>query len=62
MIRMFLCFGASTAAAKTVTVGSVSGAVGADVSLPITLDEPSGVGGVAFTLNYNPSIFTFKGL
>ncbi len=62
MIGMFVCFGASIAAAKTVTVGNASGAVGADVNLPITLNDPSGVGGVAFTLNYNPAIFTFKGL
>ncbi len=62
MIGIFVCFGAANAVAKTLTVGSASGQVGADVSILITLDEYAGVGGVAFTLNYDSNIFTFKGL
>jgi hypothetical protein len=50
------------APAKTVTVGSASGALGQTVKLPITIDDPTGVGGVAFTLTYDASTFEFVGL
>ncbi len=48
---------------RTLTVGTASGTVGgADVTVPITISDATGVGGVAFTLTYNPAFFTFKGL
>lgn len=53
---------ASAQTARTLTVGTVSGAVGADVLVPITINDATGVGGIAFTITYNPAIFTFKGL
>lgn len=54
---------ASAQTARTLTVGTASGTVGgADVLIPITINDAAGVGGVAFTLTYNPAIFTFKGL
>jgi hypothetical protein len=52
----------ATVSAKTLTVGTVSGDVNATVLIPITINDPAGVGGVAFTLNYNPALFTFVGL
>jgi len=62
VIWTYICFNAPGADAKVVTVGSVSGAVGADVSLPITLDDPTGVWSASFTINYDPDIFEFRGL
>jgi len=47
---------------KTLTVGSGSGDYGDTVAVPITVDSPAGVGGVAFTLTYNSSVFEFQGL
>ncbi len=50
--------------AKTLTVGSGSGTAGqsTEVLIPITIDDPSGVGGIAFTITYNPAALTFLGL
>lgn len=59
---------AAPALAKTLTVGTASGeykplpATPVEVTVPITIDDPSGVGGIAFTLTYNPLVFQFKGL
>ena len=47
---------------KTLTVGSGSGSYGDTVAVPITIDDPAGVGGVAFALSYNPAVFEFQGL
>ena len=47
---------------KTLTAGTGSGAWGATVSVPITIDDPAGVGGVAFTVTYDPGVFEFKGI
>lgn len=58
----FLCTTSAFAATKTLTVGSTSGSYNATVSLPITIDDPSGVGGIAFTLGYDPDLFDFIGL
>lgn len=53
----------ATQVQKTITAGTASGTLGgADVSVPITIDDPTGVGGIAFTVKYDPSIFEFKGL
>jgi predicted aconitase with swiveling domain len=65
---LVLAVGSASAvvAPKTLTVGTVSGefnvAVPVTVSIPITINDPAGLGGVAFTLNYNPALFTFVGL
>jgi hypothetical protein len=48
-----------SASARTLTVGTVSGTVATDVLIPITIDDPTGVGGVAFTITYDPALFTF---
>jgi hypothetical protein len=50
------------ATAKTVTVGTGSGAYGDTVSVPISVDDPAGIGGVAFTLTYDQNVFEFLGL
>jgi hypothetical protein len=52
----------AAAADKTLTVGTGSGAVGATISIPIVLNDASGVGGVAFTMTYFPDILEFAGL
>ena len=57
---LFVFSGSAYAATdKTLTVGSGSGVYGATVSVPITIDNPAGVGGAAFTLTYNSTIFDF---
>lgn len=45
---------------KTLTIGSASGGYGDEVSVPISIDDPSGVGGLAFTITYDPDIFNLK--
>ena len=62
LLSCFMVFG--TATANTLTVGSDSGDVGYTATLPITmsLDQGVEVGGVAFTLGYDPDIFEFVGL
>ncbi len=57
-----LIVGPATATAKTLTAGTNSGAIDAEVSIPITLDDPSGVGGIAFTLTYDPAVLQFVSL
>ena len=47
---------------KTLSGGTVEGAIGDTVSLPIALDDATGIGGVAFTLKYDPAVFEFVGL
>jgi hypothetical protein len=49
-------------AAKTVSAGSVSGNIGSTVSVPIILNDPTGVGGVSFALLYDATKFDFVGL
>jgi large repetitive protein len=57
---------AAVPATRTITVGTGSGAAGqsAEVLLPITIDYPDavGVGGIAFTIAYDPAALTFLGL
>ncbi|MEW6427699.1 MAG: carboxypeptidase regulatory-like domain-containing protein [Thermodesulfobacteriota bacterium] len=50
------------ATTKTLTAGTVSGNHNATVNVPISVSDPTGVGGAAFTLLYNPSLLTFVGL
>lgn len=54
----------TTATAKTLTVGTGTGTAGQtpEVLIPITINDPTGVGGIAFTITYNPAALTFLGL
>lgn len=62
LVLFFLLCGQGTASGKTLTAGKVSGAMNGMVSVPVTLDDPTGVGGVAFTMTYDPAVFEFQGL
>lgn len=54
---------AATAALRTITAqDKVTGNVGTTVSVPITIDDATGVGGIAFTIKYDPAVFDFAGL
>ncbi|MBN1380500.1 MAG: carboxypeptidase regulatory-like domain-containing protein [Deltaproteobacteria bacterium] len=59
---LFMMASQAVAADKTVTLGTASGNVGATVSVPITIDDATGVGGVAFTIAYEADLFEFVGL
>jgi hypothetical protein len=48
--------------AKTLSLGSGAGNYDDIVSLPVTLDDPSGVSGFSFTLSYDPKMLTFVGI
>ena len=68
-IMVFLLTGALLCAApafavadKTLIVGNGSGNYNDIVSLPITLNDPTGVGGAAFTMTYDTDVFEFMGL
>lgn len=65
LILLLVAVGAASAdvaAARTLSVGSVSGAVGEEVVVPITVNDATGIGGIAFTVGYDPSILEFKGM
>ena len=63
LMGLFVFSGSAYAATdKTLTVGSCSGSYGDTVAVPITIDDPVGVGGVAFTLAYDSDVFEFQGL
>jgi len=47
---------------RTLTAGSATGAVNAEVVVPVTIDDPEGIGGIAFTVGYDPAILEFKGV
>ncbi len=57
---------AAVPATRTITAGTGSGTAGqtAEVLIPITIDYPDGVGvgGIAFTIVYDPVALTFLGL
>jgi hypothetical protein len=59
---LFLICGPAAAANKILTAGPASGDIGATVSVPIKIDDPTGVGGIAFTMTYPPTVFEFIGL
>lgn len=62
-VTMCLAAGQAFATTKTLTVGTATGSKDTTVSLPISVDsvaEP--LGGAAFTIIYNPQVFTFDGL
>jgi hypothetical protein len=59
---LLLSWGQAAATTRTLAVGSASGAKDATVSVPITLDNTSAIGGVAFTLTFDPAVLEFKGL
>jgi len=50
------------AAVRTITAAKATGDVGTQVFVPITIDNAAGVGGIAFTIKYDPALFTFLGL
>ena len=62
LAAIFLICGPATATAKTLAAGTNSGAIDAEVSIPITIDDPAGVGGIAFTLTYDPAVLQFVSL
>lgn len=62
LAALLLVCGPAVAADKTLSAGSASGDIGATVSVPITIDNPSEVGGIAFTLTYDPAVLKFVGL
>lgn len=62
LAALFLICGPATAADKTLAAGSAGGDIGATVSVPITINDPAGVGGIAFTLQYDPTVLEFAGL
>ena len=47
---------------RTLSVGTVTGKVGDTVSVPIMIDNAAGIGGVAFTIGYDPLALEFKGV
>jgi hypothetical protein len=50
-------------APRIVTAGSASGTQGGtDVAIPISINDATGVGGIAFTIGYDPAVLLFKGL
>jgi len=58
-----LCVASAFAVAdKTLTLGNGSGNYNDIISLPITLNDPTGVGGAAFTMAYDTDVFEFMGL
>jgi hypothetical protein len=59
---LFTAFGQAAATDKTLKVGKVSGAKDATVSVPVGVNDPTGVGGLTFTLTYDPAVFEFAGL
>ena len=62
LAAMFVFCGAAAAVNKTLTLGNGTGNIGATVSLPITISNATDVWGIAFTLKYDPTLFTFVGL
>ncbi len=64
LILLLVAAGAASAdvVARTLSAGSASGAVGVEVVVPITVSDAGGIGGIAFTVGYDPSILEFKGM
>ena len=65
LIMVGLAIGVGPAFASTpkiLTLGSASGTYGDVVSLPITVNDPADIGGVAFTLAYDSGKFEFIGI
>ena len=58
LLVITMCFGALSANAETITVGSIQSEPGQTVLLPITVDTPEEIAGAVFTLTYNSSYFT----
>ena len=46
-------------ASRTLQVGEAEGKYGTTVSMPVSLDDVSDVGGVAFTINYDQDVLEF---
>ncbi|MHB8090129.1 MAG: cohesin domain-containing protein [Syntrophales bacterium] len=62
LVAFFLLGGQAVALDKSLTVGKVSGGINDTVAVPITINDAAGVGGVTFTMTYDPAVFTFMGL
>jgi hypothetical protein len=62
LAALFLICGPAAAADKTLAAGTNSGAILDTVSIPVTINDPAGVGGIAFTLTYDPAVLEFAGL
>ena len=50
------------AGTKVLTAGTASGSYNSTVSVLLSVDDPTGIGGAAFTIKYNPAVFNFVGL
>lgn len=66
IIQMILAFLAlimlsqtALAASRTITAGSVEGNMGEIVSVPVTIDDPMGIGGVNLTMQYDANALEF---
>jgi hypothetical protein len=66
ILQMILAFVAlimlsqtALAASRTITAGNVEGNRGDIVSVPVTIDDPSGIGGVNLTLQYDANVLEF---
>lgn len=53
---LLVLFHLAPVAAVTLTVGTVSGAVDATLTIPITVDDPEGIAGAAFSIVYDPAL------
>jgi len=47
---------------KTLSIGTAKGKVGSTVSVPVFVDNPSGIAGIAFTVSYDSEVLEFKGI
>jgi len=61
LAALFVSYGSAFAVNKTLTIGSTAASSGT-VSLPVTVGDATDVGGIAFTITYDPAIFTWAGL
>ncbi len=55
MVTAFMVLAAVNASAVVMTVGTVTGSTSETLQVPITVDDPTGIAGAAFTLDYNSS-------
>ena len=57
----FLFYTGTAQNAPVTTVGSNTNAVPGAVSIPVTVSNFIGIGGVTLTLDYDPAVLTFQG-
>jgi len=58
LITVLISFNSFSASALTLTVGNSAADVGQTVHISVTVDDPSGISGAAFTLTYDSSLIT----